>query len=270
MAVRRDSRRVVGLSGLCLALLLAVPNVSQARQPDDQGSGQAVRAQEPIPGPDFFLGRPRASLGVRGNWFMARADSDIFEFVTEHLTLERSSFNAPTFGVELGINVTQRLDIVLGFDAGKSSTPSEYRALVDNNRLPIEQTTEMKEFDAFATIRYSLMPKGRSISRLAWIPRTVTPYVGAGGGLMKYTFFQTGDFVDFQTNRVFTDVFRSSGWGPSAHLLGGVDVQVYKHVFMSFEGKYMWSSGELGQKFIDFAPIDLSGARFGAGIHLVF
>jgi hypothetical protein len=270
MAVRRDPHRVVGLSGFCLALLLAVPNVSQARQPDDQGSGQTVRTQQPIGTPDFFLGRPRASLGLRGNWFMASAKSDIFEFVTEHLTLERSSFNTPTFGAELGINLTQRFDIVVGFDIGKSSTPSEYRTLVDNNRLPIEQTTEMKEFAAFGTIRYSLVPKGRSISRLAWIPRTVTPYVGAGGGLMNYSFFQTGDFVDFQTNRVFPDVFRSSGWGPSAHVLGGVDVQVYRHVFMSFEGKYMWSSAELGQKFVDFAPIDLSGARFGAGIHLVF
>ncbi len=157
-----------------------------------------------------------------------------------------------------------------GFDIGKSSTPSEYRAFVDNNRLPIEQTTEMKQFDAFASLRYSLLPKGRSISRLAWIPRTLTPYVGAGGGLMNYTFFQTGDFVDFQTSRVFTDVFRSSGWAPSAHVLGGVDVQVYRHVFMSFEGKYMWSSADLEQKFVDFAPIDLSGARFGAGIHLLF
>jgi hypothetical protein len=267
--VRRDPHRVVGFTGFCLLLLLALPGSSQARQPDDQ-SGQTARVQQSIPSPDFFLGRPRASIGMRGNWYFASAKSDIFDFVTEHLTLDRSSFNAPSFGAELGINLTERFDLVFGFDAGKSSTPSEYRAFVDNNRLPIEQTTEMKEFDAFATLRYSLTSKGQSISRLAWIPRTMTPYVGAGGGLMKYTFFQTGDFVDFQTSKVFSDVFRSSGWGPSAHLLGGVDVQVYRHVFMSFEGKYIWSSAELGQKFIDFAPIDLSGARFGAGIHLVF
>jgi hypothetical protein len=265
--LRREPQRVVGLAGCCLALLLVLPSPASA-QPDDQ-SGQAVRAQS-IPSPDFFLGRPRASLGMRGNWFLASAGSDIFDFVTEHLTLERSSFNTPTFGAELGINVTPRIDLVFGLDVGKSSTLSEYRAFVDNNHLPIEQTTEMKEFSTFATVRYSLVPKGRSISRLAWIPRTVTPYVGAGAGLLNYEFFQTGDFVDFQTSRVFTDVFRSSGWAPSTHIVGGADVQVYKHLFMSFEAKYLWSSADLEQKFVDFAPIDLSGVRFGAGIHLVF
>jgi opacity protein-like surface antigen len=207
---------------------------------------------------------------MRGNWFIASAGSDIFDFVTEHLTLEESSFSTPTFGAELGINVTSRVDIVFGFDIGKSSTQSEYRAFVDNNLLPIEQTTEMKEFSVFGSVRYSLLPKGRSVSRLAWIPSTVTPYVGGGAGLLNYKFFQTGDFVDFQTNRVFSDVFQSSGWAPSWHILGGADVQVYKHLFVSFEGKYQWSSAELEQKFVDFAPIDLSGARFGAGIHLVF
>ena len=267
--MRRDPHRVRGLSALAVTLLLCAPGVSLARQPDDQ-SGQTARATQPISSPDFFLGRPRASLGMRGNWFLPRASSDIFDFVTEHLTLERSSFNTPTFGAELGINISNRLDVVAGFDFGKSSTPSEYRAFVDNNRLPIEQRTEMKQFSAFGTLRYALLPKGRSISRLAWIPRTMIPYVGAGGGLMNYTFFQTGDFVDFQTSRVFNDVFRSSGWGPSAHIVGGLDVQVYRHIFMSFEGKYLWSSAELDQKFVDFAPIDLSGARFGAGIHLVF
>jgi hypothetical protein len=251
-----------------LALVLGLPAAASA-QPGDQSGGQNARIQS-IPSPDFFLGRPRASLGMRGNWFVASAGSDIFDFVTEHLTLERSSFNTPTIGAELGINVTTRIDVIAGFDFGKSSTSSEYRAFIDNNNLPIEQTTELKEFSVFGTLRYSLLPKGQSISRLAWIPRTVTPYVGGGGGLLNYNFSQTGDFVDFQTNKVFTDVFRSSGWAPSGHILGGADVQVYKHLFVSFEAKYTWSSADLEQKFVDFAPIDLSGARFGAGIHLVF
>ncbi len=50
---------------------------------------------------------------MRGNWFLASANSDIFEFVTEHLTLDPSSFNAATFGAELGINLSQRFDVVL-------------------------------------------------------------------------------------------------------------------------------------------------------------
>jgi hypothetical protein len=173
-------------------------------------------------------------------------------------------------GAELGVSITPRLDVVAGFDFGRSSTPSEYRAFVDNRNLPIEQITKLKQSNVFATLRYALTPKGRSISRLAWIPRTLTPYVGAGGGMVWYEFLQTGDFVDFQTNRVFGDVFSSEGWAPSGHVVAGADVQVYRHMFMSFEGKYVWSSSPLQQKFVDFQPIDLSGARFGAGLHIVF
>lgn len=253
-------------NAICLTLLLVAPSAATAGGPDDQ----SPRVANSSPTPDFFIGRPHASLGLRGNWFMASANSDLFDFVTKHLTLERTSFNTPTFGGELGISLSSRLDLVASFEFGKSATPSEYRDFVDNKLLPIQQTTSFKRTDITGTLRYALLPKGRSISRLAWIPRVVTPYVGAGGGMLGYEFQQTGDFVDFQDLRVFTDVFDSSGWAPSAHVLGGVDVQIYRHVFMSFEGKYTWSSAKLEQKFIHFAPIDLGGARYGAGIHLVF
>ena len=120
--MRREPQRVVGLLG-CLALLVGAPTVASASGPDDQNT--QTRAASAPQSPDFFLGRPRASLGLRGNWFLATANSDIFEFVTEHLTLESSSFNAPTIGAELGINLTERVDLVVGFDISRSSTPSE-------------------------------------------------------------------------------------------------------------------------------------------------
>ena len=91
------------------------------------------------------------------------------------------------------------------------------------------------------------------------------------------TFRQTGDFVDFATeNRVlgtftiFTDTFRSEGWAPSAHVFGGTDIQVYKRLYLSLEGRYTWQHADLDQDFIDFEPMDLGGFRFGAGIHFVF
>ncbi len=81
----------------------------------------------------------RCSVGVRGEWMFASASSDIFDFVTEQLTLEKSSFDAPGFGMDLAINLTERLDLVTGFDYAKSTTPSEYRDFIDNQNLPIQQ-----------------------------------------------------------------------------------------------------------------------------------
>ncbi len=69
---------------------------------------------------------------------------------------------------------------------------------------------------------------------------------------------------------IFTDTFRSSGWTPSAHVFGGVDVRVYKRLYLSGEGRYLWSSGTPDSDFIDFAPIDLAGFKVTAGIHYMF
>ena len=151
------------------------------------------------------------------------------------------------------------------------SHDSDYRLFEDNFGLPIQQTTELSQLNLTASAKFSLLPRGRAISRLAWIPRTFIPYVGAGGGYGRYNFRQNGDFVDFDNgNRVFTDTFRSEGWAPTFHVLAGTDIQVYRHLILSLDGRYSWQHATLSQDFVDFEPIDLGGFRFGAGIHLAF
>jgi len=263
----RQSRRLHDpVVSTCVGLLLVVfaSSTATARQEASTSSVQAP------PSRDFMLGRPHVAIGIRGNWLFARADSDIFDFVTTQLTIDKSSFNLPAAGGELAFYVSPRLDGVVGFDVSKSSTPSEYRDLVDNELLPIQQTTSLRQFQFFGSAKFALLPKGRRISRFAWIPSTVTPYVGAGGGALNYSFEQYGDFVDFQDNDVFTSSFKSSGWTPVAHVFGGVDLRVHGNMYMSLEGRYQWASGDLSQEFLGFAPIDLAGFRLGAGFHVAF
>ena len=255
------------LVSACVALsLIALPAPAAAQNPTPLPSGSFQAPSSP----DFMLGRPRASIGVRGDWVFASAGSDIYDFVTEQLTIEKSAFNTPGFGAEIGVNVTPRLDVTAGFDLAKSTTPSEYRGFVDNRNLPIQQTTSLRQVNMFGSVKFAVMPRGRAISRFAWIPSTIVPYLGAGGGVSNYDFRQNGDFVDFSDNRVFAEAFRSHGWAPTAHVFGGTDIQVYKRMFMSLEGRYTWAHAKLGADFIDFDPIDLGGIRFGAGLRVVF
>ena len=88
--------------------------------------------------------------------------------------------------------------------------------------------------------------------------------------MTNYDFQQDGDFVDFTDLRVFPESFRSHGWTPTAHVFGGADIQIYKRMFMSLEGRYGWANATLDNDFIDFEPIDLGGFRFGAGFHVMF
>lgn len=263
----------------CTALILLA-------SPAYAGQDHSSQSQQPgvvAPGnPDFLLGRPHAAVAVRGNWWMASAGSDIFDFVSQHLTVDKSDFNTASFAMDLAIYATAQLDIVGGFETAKSDIASEYRGYSEtvggsSTTIPIQQTTELKQMHFTGSARFGLLPRGRQISRLAWIPRTFVPYVGAGGGVTRYEFRQAGDFVDFASeNRaagtfsIFTDTFRSDGWAPSAHAFGGADILVFKRLYFSVEGRYTWVNAELGQDFVDFQPMDLGGFRFGAGINFVF
>jgi hypothetical protein len=232
-----------------------------------------LSAQQPDPArrrADFLFGRPKAAIALRGSWIFARAGSDLFDFVTEHLTLDKEDFNVPAIAADLAIAITPRLDAQVGFEMSRMHASSEYRDLVDNLFLPIEQQTRLKTIHLVGGVRYALAPKGYEVSRLAWVPRRVIPFVGAGVGAVVYEFDQTGDFVDFVDLSVFSDTFRSQGWAPTAHAFGGVDIQMYRGLYATVEGRYTKAAGKLGSDFIDFDPIDLSGFRMSAGINVVF
>ncbi len=243
---------------LALVLVLGVPSVAAA-----QSGGT----------PDFLFGRPRASVGLRGGWMFARAGSDLFRFVEENLTVDRNDFDAPAFATDLGIRVTERVDAVFGVDISQKSIASEYRHLLDNNRQPITQSTRLRELNLGGSIRVALTPRGRGISRFAWVPARVTPYVGGGGGALRYELTQSGDFVDALSpppQPIFSDFFQSKGWTPSAHAFGGVDIRFWRRWYMMFDGRYLWAAAKLGRDFQGFEPVDLASFRLSAGVNVLF
>ena len=251
---------------LAALLVFAVGATAQAA-PDGQDSTSPPPSRR---SPDFFFGRPDGSIGIRGSWIFNRAGSDWYDFVTDQLTIDKGALNAPAITFEVGVSLTPRLDVVTGVDYSAASTNSEYRRYVDNNRLPITQKTELTGTTISGSLRYALIPRGREVGSLAWVPTTIVPYVGAGGGAHYYKLSQSGDFVDYVDLSVFTDLFRSSGWSPSAHVFAGADIKLYKRLYLTVEARYQWAKGDLGADWINFDPIDLSGLHVGSGINFVF
>ena len=253
------------------AFALITPERVEAGEPQRGGTADSEAQSQPTNStPDFLFGRPRGSIGIHGSWFLGRASSDFYDFVTDQLTLNKGDFNRPSIGTAGAVTIGRRFDIVFGVDYGQSTTNSEYRHLVDNNRLPIEQTTVIRDTQIMAGVKYALTDRGRPVGRLAWVPKSLVPFVGAGAGAMYFQLTQSGDFVDYLDYSVFPDVFEAKGWAPTAHVFGGVDYRLLRRLYLNVEGRYIWASGDLGRTFVGFERLDLAGFRMAAGINLVF
>jgi len=255
--MRRIPRAPAGTALLAVALgALALPTAGAAQQRQH----------------DFLFRTPKASLSLRVGYARPTASSEIFDFTSDQLTVNRSDYASATWGGELAIRVTPRMDVAFDMSYAKSRILSEFRDWVDNNDLPIQQTTEFKRVPVTAGLKYYLTDRGRSIGRFAWIPRDWAPFVGAGAGWVWYNFAQDGDFVDFDTPEleIFADRYLSEGRAPTVHLFGGADWSLSPNFFLTAEGRYTWAKAEMSQDFVGFDRMDLSGFQATAGISVRF
>jgi hypothetical protein len=215
---------------------------------------------------DFLFKEPRYFLGFRVGMFYPQANSELFDMVTRELTLEKSDFRSWDLGIKGGFNLFEKVDLVFSFDYFDRSKTSEFRDFVDEQGLPITQTTGFSNSSLTAGIRYLFVPRGRSVGQYAWLPNSIVPFVEAGVGGVWYCFEQSGDFVDNTTLEIFYAHLESSGWAPTAYLGGGADIHIFKSVYVTLDIGYSWAEDELSRSFTGFDPIDLSGLRATAGL----
>jgi opacity protein-like surface antigen len=230
-----------------------------------------VVARSQVSGGDGFLfGRPHGTFAIRGGFASPTAGSDVFSFAAKNLTLSKGDFGSASFGADLGLRLSDRLDLQFGVSSMGRTVNSEFRKWVDNDNKPIEQQTGFDRVPVTAGLKLYLTSPGRSISRLAWIPSKLTPYVAAGGGMMWYSFRQSGDFVDFQTLDVFSSKLSSSSWTPMAYAAGGIDYSLTSHLSLTTEARYDLARATMSNSFEGFNRIDLSGLTANVGLSVRF
>jgi hypothetical protein len=228
-------------------------------------AGLAVPVQAQRTGNGYLFGEPDIRFSVHAGYAHANAKSEVFDFVINNLTVDRSSFSGPSVGGDFAIRLAPRLDLSFGVDYSAAVKNSQDRVYVDNNNLPVEQTTSFRRAPVMANAVLYLAPRGRSVGSLAYIPARVVPWIGAGAGTMWYRFQQQGDFVDYQTLNVFTTSLQSSGWAPAFQGLGGVDVAISPRFGVTADARYVWAKANLSSDFRNFDRIDLSGITGSLG-----
>jgi hypothetical protein len=221
-------------------------------------------------GNGFLFGTPAGAVTFHAGWSAARANSDVFSFTTNELTLDRGDFSSPNVGIDLAFRVFRQTQLVFSSEFSGMNKRSEFRDFIDNNDQPIEQTTRFRRIPLTLSVKQYLSSPGRSIGRFAWIPSRAAAYVGAGGGVQYYRFDQVGDFIDPETFVVYGDEFKSRGWAPLAHAFAGFDYTLSPRFAVTTEGRYVWSSTDLSTDFSGFHPIDLSGFATTVGLTVRF
>ncbi len=222
---------------------------------------------------DFLLGVPKVALTIKAGFAQPRAGSggdtqSLWDLTREELTVDNRDLSGASITGEIAVRASERVDLTFSIGYALSATRSEFRDWVDQDDLPIEQTTEFSTLPLTVGFKAYLLNRGRALGRFAYIPRTWNPYMGVAGGLVWYRFEQYGDFVDHETLDIFSDRFLSSGRGPTVHLLGGMEVTVNKHVMLVGEGRYALASAPLDSDFIGFPDLDLAGFQVTVGFSL--
>jgi hypothetical protein len=249
---------------LVVLVVLAAPPAAEA---DDDPPAAAAQSSRP----DFLFEMPKGSFSFRWTTNLLNADSDWFGFVRDQLTLDRGDFVSMGIAGDVSISITPRFDVVIGGEYTASNARSEYRDFVDNNRLPIEQNTRIRQTSFSGGVRYTLTPRGRTVSSLAYVPTRLVPYVGGGAGLLYYDLLQYGDFIDIVDFSVFADQLPSEGWTPTAYVNGGIDWLLIKKLAVTFDVRYQLAAPELDESaWTGFEPLELSGVRVSTGIRILF
>ena len=241
------------LHWLLVALTAAAPLTLFAQDPGQRGDG-------------FLFRRPLISLTVRGGYDRPSGSSEIYDFATKQLTLDRGDLAALGMQFDLGVRLADRLDLVFTGGGARRSQASEFRNFVDNNDQPIEQVTTLRRFPITAGVKFALTHPGQQIGKFAWIPSRLTPWVGIGGGAMQYAFRQAGDFVDFETLNVFAKTYQSKGWAPMAYANVGADLSLNARFALTGDIRYSAARATLDGAFVGFDKIDLSGAAATMGL----
>lgn len=217
-------------------------------------------------GDGFLFRRPVVSLAIRAGYDRPMASSDIYKFATEQLTLSKGDFAAAGIQADLGVRVAERTEIVVSIGSANREKGSEFRKFTDLDEKPIQQVTSLRRIPMTLGVKYALTPPGDRIGKFVWIPNRLTPWIGAGAGVMSYTFTQSGDFVDFQTLNVFSQKLSSDGFTPMGYAHLGADLRLTTRLALTGDLRYSIARATLGQSFEGFDKIDLSGTAATMGI----
>ncbi len=217
-------------------------------------------------GDGFLFERPTASFSLRLGAGQPNARGGLFDFVSSDLTVAKRDYLGTNFVAGVNLARSERLEIEATIGVSGRRIPSVYRDFVDNNDDEIEQETLLQRVPLALGLRLNLVPAGRRVSQLVWVPSRLVPYVSAGAGATRYLFRQEGDFVNFNTDEIFNSRMVTKGWGPLGYVATGLTWNIGGGgAGWTVEARYDMSHASVSGDFVGFDPVSLSGIGITSG-----
>jgi len=201
---------------------------------------------------NFYLGgfTPRA-LDARPNEDVLVANGAFLSTLNRDRGIDIGEFNNVTVGGEWLFAMTRNVEGGLGVAFYQKSVRTVDTDKVHPNGTDIEQTLKLRIVPLTATIRF--VPFGND--------QPIQPYFGAGVGVYRWRYSETGEFRDPQ-DIIFPGNFVGSGSAAGPTILGGVRFPAGPAV-VGFEIRHQSAQGKLpdDQGFAG-TKIDLGGYNY--------
>jgi hypothetical protein len=168
------------------------------------------------------------------------------------LSFNLEDFSHVTAGGEWLVGLGPMVDAGVGLGIYSKSVPSVYADFVNDDLSEIEQQLKLRIVPLTFTLRF--LPTGRE--------SPVQPYIGAGVGLYRWRYSETGQFVDFSDYSIFRNSYVASGGASGPVILGGLRFPVGSWD-IGGEVRYQNAEGQLpiNQGFSG-SKIDLGGMNY--------
>jgi outer membrane protein W len=171
-----------------------------------------------------------------------------------------SDFNNVTFGGEWLFPLGNFFEGGVGVNYYQKTVPSFYVDLVDTDGSDITQDLKLRTVPITATFRF--LPLGRRAA--------VQPYIGAGVGIIPWSYSEAGDFADPSFD-VFTFEYKDSGTAVGPVIFGGLRVPLNRAFALGGEIRYQYANSTLDRS-VGFQgdKIDVGGFTYQANFIVRF
>jgi hypothetical protein len=233
--------RVVS-TGMALLGLLAASAPAQAQ---DQGFSISL---------GYFAPRGDNSR-VSGDVLNANRCIDT-SFLCEPLLFDVGDFGGATIGGEYLIGIGKYVEAGVGAGFYQRTVPSIYEFVTRPDDTEIAQDLKLRIVPLTATLKF--VPTGRDAS--------FQPYIGAGIAALRWTYSETGEFVDAVTSDIFRDTFTADGTEVAPIIFGGLRAPVGASMMFGGEVRYQKADAELPAEEFLGDRLDLGGLTFQANL----